>query len=620
MTLELELQNNNFRVITKDFSTNFLPDTRVNRKIVTWILRELLDNQGKRLFTSKQLTQILKTTNPSSVSNCVNEFRHTESEGKIFTAEQNLSSPLRVERKREEFRIVTQGFTTDWIVDTPTNRKIWMVVMRHLRKNQSRMFTAKNIAEIIQSNKQLVSIQMANFKQCAKDFAIFVSNACVCHETIDIVEQVIKQMPLATVKQITEHINLERENCLTHAQVKRAFRCIGWDKLRPSLIQALQLGEISTSQEYLLERLDQKIIQQPQVKAKSKKQLSTATASKLIEPEHPHINEKNQTSQQLFEKKDICCKSLATVWNSPLGWKLWALQLYIHGISTFTIGKWLGVNKSTISRWLDRLAECSIDLGKPQFSGKVAVDEKWIKIGKCFHYLFVAVDCVTGFPLHSAIFPANDATFCKLFLLELKKMGYSPKIIITDGWNAYPKAIADILPNAEHLLCRFHLIRSIFRRLRKAKISDKKISCAVSKLFKTLYKRTVHYRVDKLKQSISADQHEAVLSGLFTKLAQVIKAVGSSLRPSTANAAEQFFSQFDRLYRCKGPFANQKSAQKHLKLFLLGYLFTNRQNSNPCPLEKTGIDLSNVPFYHLINRPHVAMLKHKMTDSISAAT
>src|SRR5882762_8154407 len=96
----------------------------------------------------------------------------------------------------------------------------------------------------------------------------------------------------------------------------------------------------------------------------------------------------------------------------------------------------------------------------------MAVDEKWIKIAGLWWYLFVAVDHVSGFPFHVALLPSNATPYCVLFLLHLKALGYHPKVIITDGWDAYVQAIARVFPNAQHLLCRLHALRAAFRRLR----------------------------------------------------------------------------------------------------------------------------------------------------------
>ena len=296
-----------------------------------------------------------------------------------------------------------------------------------------------------------------------------------------------------------------------------------------------------------------------------------------------------------------------------------AFILYYYGISQGTIGSWFGKNKSTICRWLEdisRLASAYLKNLVVDFSGKIAIDEKWIKIGDVWFYLFVAVDCVSGYPLLAQIYESNSTNYCKLFLLELKSKGYIPKIIITDGWDSYIKAIKTVFPNAEHLLCRFHVIRSLFRRLQKAKIFNKEIYKLIGNIFKTDYKKTVRRRISKIKEKLAPlVTVKVIMGGLDKKLPQVIKAVGNKNKPSTSNAAETFFSRFDRFYKAKrGYFCDKESAQKHLNLFLLGYIFAIGAKGQACPLEKTDANVIQLPIYHLVNRPNIIMLKERMAQ------
>jgi len=244
----------------------------------------------------------------------------------------------------------------------------------------------------------------------------------------------------------------------------------------------------------------------------------------------------------------------------------------------------------------------------------VSVDEKWLKVGGVWQYLFAAVDCVSGYPLHVALYPSNNGNYCKLFLLELKSLGYIPRVIITDGWDAYIQAILNVFPQAEHLYCRFHVISSIFRRLKKYRMFDSKWFRLVGRLFQTRSKRTVLRRVGKLEDSLGEEKSPRILGGLLKKLPKLLRAVGSTKWPSTSNAVESFFSVFDRFYRTKGPFCDEASAKKHIKLFLLGYLFKIGVKGQPCPLEKAGVDVAQLPLYHLINRPNVFALKERMTE------
>jgi len=329
-----------------------------------------------------------------------------------------------------------------------------------------------------------------------------------------------------------------------------------------------------------------------------------------------------QVQERVLESQEVTLEGLARVWESALGWVLLAFALYMQGVSLSVIGGWLGVDKSTVCRWFSQLGPVGwtwFQAQKAAFSGKAEVDEKWIRIGGVWWYLFAAVDSVTGYPLHLALYPSNRGAYCKLFLLELKQLGYSPVVLITDGWNAYIRAIAEVFPQAEHLLCRFHVLRSLFRRLRQAGVWESQVWKAVGKLFRTQDKRTVRRRVARLCESLEGVGKGEVVLGLLSKLSQVLPAVGSTWRPSTANGVERFFGAFDRFYLVKGPFCDLASAEKHLRLFVLWYLLRVGAQGQACPLERAGGKVEAIPLYHLLNRPKMGMLRERMAQQYRLA-
>ncbi len=119
------------------------------------------------------------------------------------------------------------------------------------------------------------------------------------------------------------------------------------------------------------------------------------------------------------------------------------------------------------------------------------------------------------------------------------------------------------------MLCRVHLIRSVFRRMKQITFFDAEIGKLLRHLFHSNDPRTVRRRVAVLKDTLVELNKEWVLKGLLAKLAQVMPAVGNPTRwPSTSNAAEWFFRDYDRFYRLKGPFQDKKSARKLTGLFL----------------------------------------------------
>ena len=101
-----------------------------------------------------------------------------------------------------------------------------------------------------------------------------------------------------------------------------------------------------------------------------------------------------------------------------------------------------------------------------------------------------------------------------------------------------------------------------------------------------------------------------MVARLLATLPQRLPAGGSTWRPTTSNAAERFLGAFDRFYRAKGPFQSVASAQKHVALFLLGYVFetfsadATAERQGRCPLPVAGYEVGTMPLFHLRNRPN----------------
>jgi transposase-like protein len=532
---------------------------------------------------------------------------------------------MNLERQDNKFRVVTQGFSTKWLPDTFWNKKVVLVMLRYLVGDREKeLFTLQELTVFLDSeDRQAVNQQLKLFRDCGEEFAAFLSRQCKVDErVVEAVKESLLVEPLAKAGNLAYHANelLGRQD-IKEWNVKTALEKISCQEIRGILQKQIEEGKAHYREEYVIERLFEIALANGQDRPK-KVTLNAAMIAGVQQASAPCGIPPQPKSMPREEAKALLSgkmseQQLAAVWDSPLAWKLWALLLYLQGVSTAAIGGWLGVHKSSVCRWLDQVADWGSYCCKDKeiaSSGKVAVDEKWLLIGGVFWYLFAAVDCITGCPLHVALYPSNSGVYCKLFLLELKRLGYRPTVIITDGWDAYVQAIKDVFPQAEHLYCRFHALQSLFRRLHKAYIFSTPVFNLVCNLFKSAYKRTVERRLDQLKILMAQLGASHVLSGLLAKWPKLIKTVGSLRLPSTANAVERFFGAFDRLYRIKGPFCDEESAQKHLRLFMLGYFLTIGQQGQACPLEKSGVDVGQIPLYHLLNRPNVVALKDRMAE------
>jgi len=530
--------------------------------------------------------------------------------------------------------------------DTWANRRGLMIFLRCLRTPEGRpLVTYERIAEergyTDRRNGHHFGME---FEACGGDLEAFlVRRKKVDAEGVARCEQIWQAHPLWRATQVYEEYKQrwpESGARLSEANIRTAGHQISFLTLQQGVRRQLQDGSISYREEVLLEQLFE--LARVGAETEGAETASVAPLPQALErvvPQGTVPDLSEGPPQRLVEEVesslltgDTSPAALARLWEGTTGWLMLMFVLYYHNMSLSVLGKLFGVHKTTVMRWLAPLAQVNgqgvVQQGKRFFSGTVAVDEKWVQIQGRWWYLFVAVDHVSGFPLHAKLLPSNAGDYCTLFLLQLKALGYPPQVIITDGWEAYVEAIAYVFPRAQHLLCRFHALQAAFRRLRKQVKNWEERQRWVKPLktlFHTASKRTVRRRMDKLQAQAQGTPAEGVITRLAAKLPKLLPAVGSTFRPSTSNAAERFLGIFDRFYQAKGPFQSQASAEKHLALFLLGYVFETysaeaaQERQGYCPLQLAGYQVETIPLFHLLNRPNLAPLRRRLAEGYANA-
>ncbi len=527
------------------------------------------------------------------------------------------------------------------MADSWANRRGLMIFLRCLRRPDGRfLMTFEAIAgELGYADRRNVQNFWAEFEACGEDVEAYLRRKQkVDDEVIARCEQIWQAHPLWSAVQVYEELVRrfpERGADLSEQNVRTAGHQIGFLGIQQVVKRQLAEGKLHVEEPILLEALFELADAGAQVQAEAvglAEPIREALEAVRPPKEEPvgEPSAKGSTAEALktsLLEGEASPSALAKLWEGLNGKMMLCFVLYYRGLSLEVIGSFFGVHKTTVMRWLEPFASLNWQevVAKEQrfFSGILAVDEKWVKIDGVWWYLFVAVDHVSGFPLHVALLPSNAQPYCRLFLLQLKALGYRPKTIITDGWDAYVKAIAKAFPNAEHLLCRFHALKAAFRRLKKG-IRDWKERKGWGEKLKTLFhtpsKRTVKRRVERWKKEAEDTPAQGVIARLAAKLPKLLPAVGSTFRPSTSNAAERFLGAFDRFYRLKGPFQNEASARKHIQLFMLGYVFcalssqTRAEKRGLCPLQLAGYQVAHLPFFHMVNRPNVTRLQKGMAD------
>jgi transposase-like protein len=133
------------------------------------------------------------------------------------------------------------------------------------------------------------------------------------------------------------------------------------------------------------------------------------------------------------------------------------------------------VAKSTVHEWVH--AEAEADLGAAEytqwvvarFSGVVGIDEVHVRDEHGHkQYLVVAVDPINDRTLLFDLLDSNDSDALQGFLEQLEQLGIDPLVVITDMWDAYRVALAEVFPEAAHQLCVFHVIKNVMKHTNQA--------------------------------------------------------------------------------------------------------------------------------------------------------
>ena len=84
---------------------------------------------------------------------------------------------LSVEKEDNRFRVVWQGYSTDWFPDTVTSRKSVLVFLRWLLDgNGKHIFTHQELSKVVDSQKrQASSGHVERFGECDSDFLCFLT-------------------------------------------------------------------------------------------------------------------------------------------------------------------------------------------------------------------------------------------------------------------------------------------------------------------------------------------------------------------------------------------------------------------------------------------------------------
>ncbi len=581
-TLEVKFHDDSFDIISQVFCCT-IHDTWENRKAWFVILRSLRSaTTGKAFFSYQRIADAFGYKARQNINNYVREYE---------ACDENLFDYLR------------------------HNRKVDPVVVTAVREELSRDVLAKTGALRTRVNQHLGrdDLTSANIRVALEQIPCTVIRATVLREIAQGAFHPKEEVVLAELFAAVEQHEGAGRVRTTGASSSRSV---------PALIGPVVDVQCNEHCESEAERLEPAEVERPVSPAPCPDSGKLARYAEIAS--HAGIEAiRDAPDEAIVQHTQAACvddlltpKLPLSEIPEPVTQMVKAMALYFSGASFSQIGRWFGGKaKSTMYTWIIGMALALWPVIRGWVwshvkGARLYVDEKWLKIRKKWHYLFVAVDQNTGLPLFHDLLPTRTKWACRLFMVKLKRLGKHPSVIITDGLKAYVSAIANVFPKAKHLLCLFHHQQTVSRCVNKqfaeteqedAKAAKKRMKQVVQ----THDARTMKRRLNRLEQTAKSKGWKIMewIKRTRDKLKHLLPAARSNTYPSTTNEIERFFRAFTRFYKTRCGFHSVKSAKREIIFFMVVYLFTIQAESGKAPIEKILPEANTMPLYRLLNYP-----------------
>jgi len=209
------------------------------------------------------------------------------------------------------------------------------------------------------------------------------------------------------------------------------------------------------------------------------------------------------------------------------------------GMNLQTIALLLNVSKSTVSNLWHEIKDLpSLILNSiAKWSGKISIDEKYIKINNVPHYVITIVDFVTKLPLYTNIYPNTTKEFYEECLRTFKQIyKKNPSLIVSDGSQSLKAGRLAVFPSVPHQLCKFHKIRNLFTRISKCHLPEAEERRFKIKVIKVFRRNTVSGRKKGMRELITIlpkSAAEYVVSNIIKHWPNLSKSL-------TSNASERY--------------------------------------------------------------------------------
>jgi transposase, IS6 family len=134
-------------------------------------------------------------------------------------------------------------------------------------------------------------------------------------------------------------------------------------------------------------------------------------------------------------------------------WYLW-LRVPYADVATLLAERGVHVDRSTIFDWVQRFAPLYMDAARRKrqpVGHRWSVDETYVKVAGVWRYVYRALD-EDGQVVDVLLRERRDTEAAVAFFEQaLETTGARPTVVTTDKAAAYPPALAQVLPEAEHV-------------------------------------------------------------------------------------------------------------------------------------------------------------------------
>ena len=428
--------------------------------------------------------------------------------------------------------------------------KLLSVLLRLIVDEKDKpMFSFQNIADMLGfKDRRDIDNYYREFKQKDCSFASLLARKAELSEHKDIIQDLFVQNPLLPVSELYMLFNSKHPDIkMSQSSFNKYFGELNAYSVSQHIHKCIDKKDRQFDNDYLITYLA-KNIDEPVIK---KKILDMEQEKKKEQPKTPKSNNSIQTSLLSFL----------------------VLFLVGSGMSYDLIAFMLNISKSYVYKLvynihdINRLILSSIN----KWSGKICVDEKYVKLDGTWRYVFSIVDAVTGVPLLVDYFENKTSQSWQVFFTRFKQMYGTPKLIVSDGCLSLAKGRIAVFPNVPYQYCKFHKMRNLIKKIYMNIRDPKTVKLAITKLKQVFARETRGGRRKALLEL------ERMLSGevkdyLDERIMKVWKHLTKSL---TSNAAERWNRKIEKIVSGKYGLKRPETIQQLVYCLWFKELITN---------------------------------------------